>query len=117
MTIEATAERDGGRDGAVLVLEPSGRLHAEDVEALEQPIRDSIRSGNRNIVIDLRHVESMDSAGIRALLTIAARIMINRGELRLCELNDGIYTLFTATDIDQVVDIVDTCDEAVASFD
>ena len=112
MTIEAIQRRDG----AILVLLPKGRIETPDIEEFERPIQERIRNGDLNIIIDFEEVEAIDSAGIRSLLGIAARVVINHGKLVLCGLESNLATLFRVTAVDQVVPVVDSYREAVDRF-
>ncbi len=112
MTIEATQRRDG----AILVLLPKGRIEAPDTVEFERSVRERILSGDLNIIIDFAQVEAIDSAGIRSLLSIAARVVVRHGKLVLCGLGNNLGTLFRVTAIDQVVQIVESYEEAVETF-
>ncbi len=112
LTLEATQRRDG----AILVLIPEGRIEVPDIDEFEQSIRERILNGDLNIIIDFEKVEAIDSAGIRSLLGIAARIVIKHGKLVLCGLEKNVASLFRVTAVDQVVTITDSYQEAVDSF-
>ena len=112
MTIEATQRRDG----VILVLRPKGRIETPDTEEFEKPIQERIRDGDSKIIIDFGDVEAIDAAGIHSLLSIAARLVIKQGKLVICGLGTNISTLFSLTACDQVVEIVDSYDDAVKSF-
>ena len=112
MTIQATQRRDG----TIFVLLPRGRIEAPYIEEFEKPIQERIRSGDSNIIIDFGDVEAIDSAGIHSLLSIAASLVIRQGKLVVCGLGANIRTLFSLTSCDQIVEIVDSYDDAVKSF-
>ena len=109
MTVEATQKRDG----SILVLLPKGRIEAPDIEEFEKPIQERISNGELNIIIDLAEVDAIDTAGIHSLLAIAAKLVIRRGKLVLCGLGKNVLAIFKVTSSDQVVQIVDTYEEAV----
>ena len=112
MTIQAIQRHDG----TILVLLPKGRIEAPDIEEFEKPIQERIRNGESKIIIDFGDVEAIDNAGIQSLLSIAARLVIKRGKLVICGLGANISALFSLTACDQVVEIVDSYDDAVKSF-
>lgn len=112
MTIEA-AQR---RNGAILVLLPKGRIEAPDIQEFENSVHDRIVSGDFNIIIDFADVEAIDSAGVQFLLSIAARLVVKRGKLVLCGLGNNLSALLKVMAFDQVVDIVDSYEDAVKSF-
>ncbi len=98
------------------MLLPKGRIENPDIEKFERSVHDRISNGEVNIIIDFEEVEAIDPAGIRSLLSIAARILIKQGKLVLCGLGNNLGTLFRVAAIDQVVPIADSYQEAVANF-
>ena len=112
MTIEATQKHDSG----ILVLLPKGRIEAPDIAEFEKPIQERISKGELNIIIDLAEVEAIDTAGIHSLLAISAKLVIRQGKLVLCGLGKNVLAIFKVTSSDQVVQIVDTYQDAVDSF-
>lgn len=112
MTIEAIQRRDG----AILVLLPRGRIATPDIEAFENSIQDRILNGDLNIIIDFADVEAIDSAGIRSLLAIAARLVVKRGKLVMCGLGNNLNAFLKVTAFDQIVEIVDSYEDALESF-
>jgi anti-anti-sigma factor len=51
----------------LVVLEPNGRLTEETVDEFKQAVAKWLRDGRRDVILDLRHVTYLDSAGIGAL--------------------------------------------------
>lgn len=69
-----------------------------------------------NIIIDLSDVDAIDTAGIRSLLSITARLVVKQGKLVLCGIGNHLSPLLRVTAFDQVVEIVDYYEDAVRSF-
>ena len=59
-----TAEPVGNQ---IVILEPNGRLTAETVDEFTQTVSRWLGQGNRDVILDLRYVTYLDSAGIGAL--------------------------------------------------
>ena len=59
-----TPERAGRQ---VIILEPNGRLTAETVHVFKQAVARRIHEGCHDLILDLQHVNYLDSAGIGAL--------------------------------------------------
>ena len=112
LTIEAIQRHDG----AILVLLPKGRIESPDIEEFEGSVHERIVNGDLNIIIDLSGVDAIDLAGIRSLLTIAARLVVKHGKLVICGLGNHLAALMRVTAFDQVVEIADSYDDAVRSF-
>ena len=59
-----TAEPVGNQ---IVILEPNGRLTAETVDEFTQTVSRWLGHGRRDVILDLRYVTYLDSAGIGAL--------------------------------------------------
>jgi anti-anti-sigma factor len=51
----------------IVILEPNGRLTAETVDEFRQAVAKWLDHGRRDVILDLRYVTYLDSAGIGAL--------------------------------------------------
>jgi anti-sigma B factor antagonist len=69
-------------------------------------------NGERNIVLDLSHVRYCDSSGLSAIL-VANRLCKNsNGKFVLSGLNDAVERLITISQLDTVLNIANTWQEA-----
>src|ERR1700740_803215 len=69
--------------------------------------------GQRNIVLDLAQVKFADSSGLSSLL-VGHRLCKNAaGTFILTGLNDAVSRLITISQLDSVLAIVTTCEEAI----
>lgn len=69
--------------------------------------------GQRNIVLDLSQVKFADSSGLSSLL-VGHRLCKNaNGSFILVGLNESVARLVTISQLDNVLAIVPTCDEAL----
>jgi anti-sigma B factor antagonist len=69
--------------------------------------------GQRNIILDLSLIKFADSSGLSSLL-VGHRICKNAdGLFILCGLNDAVSRLITISQLDNVLSIVPTCEEAI----
>jgi anti-anti-sigma factor len=101
--------------GRRLVVSPQEPLVAGGpAEELEQRIQDVYRRGYAHVVIDLRGVPAADSAGMRALVrghTTAQRL---HRRFTIVAPNAKVRELLKFSLLDQVLETVDTIDEAQA---
>ncbi len=68
--------------------------------------------GEKNIILDLEKCEYCDSSGLSAIL-VANRLCKNAGgTFVLCGLNDAVERLITISQLDTVLNITDTVDDA-----
>jgi anti-anti-sigma factor len=96
-----------------LVLSPQEPLVAGGpAEAFERQLRQLYRNGQRNLVIDFRRVQAIDSAGIRALVRAHTTAQRVEGTLRLAALPPKVREILDASRLDSVFDIYDSTEAA-----
>jgi anti-sigma B factor antagonist len=71
---------------------------------------------NSKVVLDLSEVDFIDSSGLGVLLSCYRHVGAAGGDLRLCNLNEQVRTLFELVRMHRVFDIYDTREEALNSF-
>lgn len=100
---------------AIVILK--GVLARLDVYKLKKEIEDSIANHNRFLIVDLREVTFIDSAGIGVLCQIRPELMRQGGRIVLIRPThaDVIYSLESAS-IDKVFEIFDEHEEAFDSL-
>jgi len=70
----------------------------------------------RQVVLDMRPVEFVDSSGLSVLIALARAFRQRSGELRLAGLQRRVWTIFEVTRLYRAFEIHDTPAEAVESF-
>ena len=102
------------RDGA-LILQPDGDVDLASSTELRSSLQNTeVASGDR-IVIDLSHVQYMDSSGVATLVECLQRTRNIGAQLHLCQLNERVLSVFQIARLDGVFSIVDTVDDAVTT--
>lgn len=69
--------------------------------------------GVTKLIIDLAEVESCDSSGLSSLLIANRLINANDGEMRLANLSDKVITLMKITQLDRVLAVCSSVEEAI----
>ena len=110
MDIDATAF-----DG-VMAVTIKGRVDSTNAEGLKDRLIDMIRSGSSRLVIDLKEVIYISSAGFRTLLITGRAVEQASGRLVLCGIMGQVKKLFDAAAFTELFTIVPSVDEAVASL-
>jgi anti-sigma B factor antagonist len=67
-------------------------------------------------VIDLRHVEFVDSSGCGALLSLGRKIQEARGQVKLCAASKPVRALFELVRLHRIFDVYNTREEALRAF-
>jgi anti-anti-sigma factor len=115
----ATMQPDDGpvaysrRDG-VAIVEPRGRIDTASARTFADQIGALIRAGARSLLIDLRDIFYVSSAGFRALL-IARKLMDDtEGTIVLCGISPELRRLFEIGHFTDLFVICATRDEGLA---
>lgn len=69
--------------------------------------------GVNKLVIDLSQVESCDSSGLSAILVANRILSSGEGHIRLSSPSEKVYSLIKITQLDRVLPITETVDQAV----
>jgi anti-anti-sigma factor len=80
--------------GDVLVLEVKGRIDSSTAPALGDKLSDTLGAPARRLVLDLRQLEYISSAGFRILLLAAKRAEEAGSRFVLCGLSGKVRQLF-----------------------
>lgn len=103
------SEQDG-----VTIVEPRGRIDTNTAKPFGERVTALIGGGAHRVVIDLRQIPYISSAGFRSLL-IAAKMMDEaKGKLVLCGMSAEIRRLFEIGAFTDLFTICGTRDEGVA---
>lgn len=105
-------EQDG-----VTILEPNGRI---TIGAAEEELREAVHRAlegqSRNLLVDMKHVPLIDSAGIGRLLAARTTAVNRGGSLKLLRLPPAMHDLLQVTQLLTLFDVFDDEEEAIASF-
>ena len=108
-----------------LKIEKSGDVHVitiedESLEAMNsQEFKEEmakILPDCRKVVLDLEHTDFVDSSGCGALLSCLRQLNATGGDLKFCNVQRPVRTLFELVRMDRIVEIHETCEAAVESF-
>ena len=82
-------------NGEVATLIIAGRLDTQTAPELEKEL-DSVVSGLKELIFDMKGLEYVSSAGLRVILK-AQKIMNAQGSMKLTGVNDSIMEVFDIT--------------------
>jgi anti-sigma B factor antagonist len=103
--------------GDVTVLQLAGRLVLDDGDsALIRHVESLIAQGRVRLVLDMRGVTYIDSAGLGALAAKYVSTHRHGGEIRLCNLGPRARHVMSITNLLKVFRAFDSEEEAVSSF-
>lgn len=100
-------------DKFTIVDFPDGDLNFVEATALKIKLKDLVKQGHVNIVVNLRKVDFIDSTAIGTLITIHKNCIAHGGEFRICCLNNEIEMVLYLTGVDSFLNIYYSEHEAV----
>ena len=101
----------------ICIVEPIGNIFlAESPEFLKYMESVLASTSVQGMVIDLKQVETIDSTGIGAILSIRKQLATLEAQCVLCTLQPRVYEVFVFTKLLDCVTAYDTVDEALGSF-
>ena len=88
------------------VLPISGHLNAANADQLQEQLTEAIaNSHHAHILVDMANVESLDSAGLMALVTALSLAQRLNRQLSLCAISPSVRIIFELTQLDRVFPI------------
>ncbi|AKH88313.1 STAS domain-containing protein [Edwardsiella tarda] len=91
-------------EGVTVVAPLIRRLDASVAGVFRQEVVSLIEQGHHQLLLDFSQVDFIDSSCLGALVSLL-KLLNNRGDLRLCGLNDNILGMFRITRMDRVFHI------------
>ena len=101
----------------VVILDISGRITlGEGTITLRETLQKLLSRGERKFVMNLEHVDYIDSAGLGELITGFTTVRAQGGQLKLLKLTHRIHDLLQITKLLTVFDSFDSETEAIKSM-
>jgi anti-sigma B factor antagonist len=111
-SMQTTVEKIG--DVAVVTLNTE-QLDTSNTDEFKREM-ESVLNENHKVVLNLSRVQFVDSNGCAAILSCLKQITKSGGDLRLCQVNDPVRTVFGLIRLHRICEILDTEQEAVRAF-
>ena len=91
------------KHGNEMTIAISGRLDTSTAPKLEAAIKDDI-GGIRNLIIDVKDLDYISSAGLRVLLS-TQKIMNQQGKMKVVNVNETVMEIFEITGFTDILTI------------
>ncbi len=102
---------------SVTVVDFSGRITlGEGCSQLRELIRDQLKKGQKNVLLNLADVTYIDSSGIGELVSAYTAVSNQGGQLKLLNLTKKVHDLLQITKLYTVFDVHDDETKAITSF-
>ncbi len=103
------------RRDKVTVVAVSGRVDSVTAATLDEELAKVVRD-NKKVVLDLKNVSYLSSAGVRAILRASQTAQKSGGGVKLSQVPSLVLEVLDNVGVTQVLKPFSTVDEAVAGF-
>jgi anti-anti-sigma factor len=101
----------------VVVMHPEGRIDLEGARLLDQAINQIVESDLKYpLLIDLGNVEYISSTCLSVLLTAKKSYSDRDLTIKICNANHICEKVLFITNVDKLIQIIPTYEEAIQSF-
>ncbi len=108
---------DESQQGSAIVITFKGQLlGGETAQDFKARIKDLVKEGRKEIVLDLTKVTYINSSGIGMLVAGLATVSQSGGKLKLAGIEENIHNVFAITNLVSVFDCYKTVDEAISAY-
>ena len=102
----------------VTIVDLNGRITlGDETSKLRDAIRQLIAAGKKKIILNLAHIDYIDSSGVGELVSSYTAVRNSGGDLKLLSLTKKVQDILHVTKLYTVFDIKDDEFTAVKSFD
>lgn len=102
----------------VTIVDIKGRITlGDETESLRDTVRKLIAEGEKKIILNLAHVDFIDSSGVGELVSSFTAVRNAGGDLKLLNLSQKVHDILNVTKLYTVFDVKDDEFTAVKSFD
>ena len=104
-------------DGVAVVRVGKNQVSHDTRDALYAFVDELARTGGpHKVILDLSGVKVLNSSAIGVLINFQKRVRDVRGALKICCVDPFVLDLFRLTKMDQVLDLADSRDDAIAAY-
>jgi anti-sigma B factor antagonist len=98
-------------------MDCSGKITlGEGTMAIRNNVREALKAGNKNLVLNLGNVNYIDSSGIGELVSSFTTVTNQGGKLKLLNLTKKIQELLAITKLLTVFQVYEDEEKAISSF-
>ena len=112
MDLKVSWERMNG----VLIASPAGRVDSVSSAAFREALVSEVPPDERALLLDLRGLSYMSSAGLSVLLVLAKRFRGSGKAMGMCGLPAAIAAVVTLSGFDKIIPVYDTRDAALETM-
>lgn len=95
-------------DSHLTILQPSGHVNASNASEFQRQLTTAIASQQHSVLVDMSRIESLDSAGLMALISALTLAQSLKRRFSLCGVTPSIQMIFELTQLDGAFEIFES---------
>jgi len=92
------------------------RLNSLISDSIKESLLSHYKKPNTKMILDLEGIKFIDSSGFGVFLSVMKAANNNYGEFKICHVAPDVKELFQVLQLHTILDIYDSLDECIASF-
>lgn len=104
------------RTEQIAVVQLKGKLDIFSTSEVKQQLAQVVANGTPHLVVDLAHVDFIDSSGLTALISGLKTARLVEGDLCVARPSTEVQTILEFTRLDRVMRLFPTVEDAVAAY-
>lgn len=103
-------------DSHLTIIQPSGHINASNASEFQRQLTTAVASQQHSILVDMKRVESLDSAGLMALISALTLAQSLKRRFSLCSVAPSIRMIFELTQLDGAFEVFESRDAYAATL-
>jgi anti-anti-sigma factor len=95
-------------DSQLTIIQPSGHINVANVTEFQRQLTAAVASGPHSTLVDMQRVESLDSAGLMALVSALSLAQSLKQRFSLCSVAPSIRIILELTQLDEAFEIFES---------
>ena len=100
----------------ITVMTVSGALTADQVASFRRACEERFNAGVRHVVLDMEHLDVIDSAGLEQMLWLIDEVADRNGHLKLVKPDELVHKILRITRLARRFDIHESVESAAKSL-
>jgi anti-anti-sigma factor len=106
-------ELNGCKQDNFFVVEVKGRMDAVTAPDFEKSCQEWLQQGETQLVVDLKGLEYMSSAGLRSILIVGKKLKAAGGGLSFCSLTPNVAHVFSISNFASIFPVHISLEQAL----
>ena len=104
------------QDGVIVITLEGDMMGGPGATLLSEKLKDHLRADQRQFVVNMSHIEWMNSSGLGILMGGLTTVRQHGGSLKLAHVTEKILELLRITKLNRVFEVFSDEAEAIESF-